>query len=150
MLSVSAEDVMRAWDSSIRVIWLLVTFSTAAPEFLAARLHAERLQERIRPLIEAHEGQVAVSVKHLEKNEKFSWRADEPMPTASLIKLAVMIETYHQADLGKIDLGKRVTLRDADKVPGSGILTSHFSDGASFALRDAIRLMIALSDNTAT
>jgi beta-lactamase class A len=43
-----------------------------------------------------------------------------------------------------------VTLHDADKVPGSGILTDHFSDGATFSLRDAVRLMIVFSDNTAT
>jgi beta-lactamase class A len=35
-------------------------------------------------------------------------------------------------------------------VPGSGVLTYHFSDGATIRLRDAVRLMIAYSDNTAT
>ena len=35
-------------------------------------------------------------------------------------------------------------------MPGSGILTAHFSDGATFPLRDAVHLMIVYSDNTAT
>src|SRR5262249_13616911 len=35
-------------------------------------------------------------------------------------------------------------------VPGSGVLTDHFTPGATFCLRDAVRLMIAVSDNTAT
>ncbi len=108
------------------------------------------LEERLKPLITAHEGQVAVAVKHLEKGETFVHRADEPMPTASLIKFAVMIETYRQAEQGQVDLAKHVVLRDEDKVPGSGILTGHFSAGAAFPLRDAVRLMIAFSDNTAT
>src|SRR5438270_3453667 len=43
-----------------------------------------------------------------------------------------------------------VTLKDADKVPGTGILTYRFSEGATFSLRDAVRLMIVYSDNTAT
>jgi beta-lactamase class A len=51
---------------------------------------------------------------------------------------------------GKVKLSDLVTLREKDKVPGSGILTTHFSDGATFPLRDAVRLMIAYSDNTAT
>ncbi len=72
------------------------------------------------------------------------------MPTASLIKVAVMVEAYQQALEGRLSLTDRVTLHDADKVPGSGILTDHFSDGANFSLRDTIRLMIAFSDNTAT
>ena len=61
-----------------------------------------------------------------------------------------MIETYRQAAAGLVDLDAMVTLRDADKVPGSGILTPHFSAGAQMPLRDAVRLMIAYSDNTAT
>lgn len=113
-------------------------------------LSAETLERQLKPLIDAHQGQVAVAVKHLEKGEAFAYRADEPMPTASLIKFPVMIEVYRQAGLGQIDLARQVVLRDGDKVPGSGILTAHFSGGAAFPLRDAVRLMIAFSDNTAT
>jgi beta-lactamase class A len=51
---------------------------------------------------------------------------------------------------GKIKLEDFVTLKNDDKVPGSGILTYHFSAGASFPLRDAVRLMMVYSDNTAT
>src|SRR5437763_1897867 len=72
------------------------------------------------------------------------------MEIASLIKLAVMVEAYLQADEGKLRLTDKVTLHQADKVPGTGLLTYHFSEGASLPLRDAVRLMIAFSDNTAT
>ncbi len=108
------------------------------------------LEARLAPLAKAHKGTVAVAVKHLLTGETYALNADEPMPTASLIKLAVMVEVYQQALEGKVQLTDRVTLRGADKVPGSGILTDHFSDGASFSLRDAVRLMIVYSDNTAT
>src|SRR5262245_16530429 len=72
------------------------------------------------------------------------------MPTASLIKLPIMVEAYRQVSEDKISLTDQVTFKDEDKTPGSGILSTHFSSGASFTLRDAIRLMIAYSDNTAT
>ena len=104
----------------------------------------------IDPIIRVHKGKVAVAVKNLRTGECFRYRADEVMPTASLIKFPVMIEVYRQAAAGKIDLDARLTLRNEDKVPGSGVLTSHFSAGTSFPLRDAVRLMIAFSDNTAT
>ncbi|MBC7817499.1 MAG: serine hydrolase [Planctomycetaceae bacterium] len=108
------------------------------------------LDARLRPLIDAHKGDVAIAVKHLKTNETFQHRADEPMPTASLIKLPVMVEVYQQAHDDKLKLADAITLRKEDKVPGSGILTAHFSEGASFPLVDAVRLMIAFSDNTAT
>jgi len=118
--------------------------------FLAQPVAGQSLSERLMPLISAHEGDVAVAVKHLKTGESFSHKADEPMPTASLIKLPVMVEAYRQASEGKIDLATKVTFEDDDKTPGSGILSTQFSSGATFTLRDAIRLMIAYSDNSAT
>jgi beta-lactamase class A len=108
------------------------------------------LDGRLGRLATTHKGKVAIAVKHLVTGESYVLNADEPMPTASLIKVAVMVETYEQALEGKVRLTDMVTLHDADKVPGSGILTDHFSDGTTFSLRDAVRLMIAVSDNTAT
>ena len=102
------------------------------------------------PKIDAHRGKVAVAVKHLGTGESFAYHQTEVMPTASLIKLPVMIEAYRQAAARKVDLSAVVVLKETDKVPGSGVLTSHFSAGARFTLRDAVRLMIAFSDNTAT
>lgn len=125
---------------------LLVTCLGLAPRVLTA----DDLSTRLRPLIESHKGEVAIAVKHLQSGESFTHRADAPMPTASLIKLPIMVEVYQQAHDGKLKLNDPITLTDADKVPGSGILTTHFSAGATFPLVDAVRLMIAFSDNTAT
>ena len=108
------------------------------------------LAARVLPLIKAHHGKVAVAVKHLDNGETFLHDADEEMPTASLIKFMIMLEVYLQVSEGKVKLTDMVTLRKADMVPGSGILTYHFSDGATFSLRDATRLMMVYSDNTAT
>jgi len=110
----------------------------------------ESLESRLTPLIQAHKGKVAVTVKNLKTGESFAYHADEPMPTASLIKFPIMIEAYRQAAEKKVDLDAPVTLKKEDKVPGSGILTTHFSEGATFPLRDAVHLMIVYSDNTAT
>jgi beta-lactamase class A len=108
------------------------------------------LATRLAPLLAAHKGRVAVGVKHLATGESFYHDADRVMPTASLIKVAVLVETYLQAGEGKLSLRDRVTLRNADKVPGSGLLTYHFEEGTTLSLHNALRLMIAVSDNTAT
>jgi beta-lactamase class A len=117
---------------------------------LAQPASAADLEARISPLVKDHKGKVAVAVKHLKTGESFYLHADDAMPTASLIKLPIMVETYWQAKEEKVKLGTQLTLKKDDKVPGSGILTSHFSDGATFPLKDAVRLMIVFSDNTAT
>ncbi|HVJ84329.1 MAG TPA: serine hydrolase [Caulifigura sp.] len=116
----------------------------------AAEAQSDRWKDRIRELAAAHQGQVAVAVKHVKSGETFFLNEKEPMPTASLIKLSVMIEAYRQSEAGKVDLEKLVTLKEEDKVPGSGILTQHFTAGMQLSVRDAIRLMMAYSDNTGT
>ncbi len=108
------------------------------------------LEKAILPIAEAHKGKIAVAVKNFATGESYQLRGDEVMPTASLIKLGVMIEAYQQGEDKKVKLEQALTLKAEDKVPGAGILTLHFSDGATFPLKDAIRLMMVYSDNTAT
>ncbi len=132
---------------SVRMGLSAVLFFSLCPVCLCGE---HSLEDRLAPLAKDHKGKVALAVKNLETGESYYFNADEVMPTASLIKIAVLIDLYQQAQEGKLKLTDRVVLRAADKVPGSGILTEHFSDGAEFSLRDAARLMIAFSDNTAT
>ncbi len=131
--------------SSRRTLCLVLLLSLPALESRAGELKEELL-----PRLKSHRGKVAVAVKHLTQGERFDFQSEEPMPTASLIKLPVLIEAYQQVEAGKLDLHAKITLKEEDKVPGSGILTTHFSSGLQLSLKDAIRLMIAYSDNTAT
>ena len=108
------------------------------------------MHEQLTTIIKVHKGKVGFAYKNLATGEHWEHDATEVMETASLIKLAVMIEAYRQADAKKLDLAKVVTLTKEDKVQGAGILTQHFSDGTTLALKDLIRLMIVYSDNTAT
>lgn len=111
---------------------------------------ASGLADQVRPYIESHRGTVCVAIKHLETGETFLHDADRVVPTASLIKFPIMVEAYRQVSVGDLELDAVLTLDDSDRVPGSGILSKHFSNGAKLSLRDAIQLMIAYSDNTAT
>src|SRR5438552_1440912 len=88
---------------------------------------AADLEEKLASLADAHQGKVAIAIKRLKTGESYYLNADDPRTTASLIKLPVMIEAYTQAAEGKIKLSDAVTLRKEDMVPGSGILTNHFS-----------------------
>ncbi len=117
---------------------------------LVSQTRAAELGGNITWRLKTHRGKVAVAVKHLTTGESYEYESDTPMPTASLIKLPILIEVYRQAAKGKVDLNALVTLREEDKVPGSGVLTPHFSAGTKLPLKDAVRLMIAYSDNTAT
>jgi beta-lactamase class A len=73
--------------------------------------------------------------------------ADEPFPSASVIKVPLAMALYADAAAGRIDLAERVPV--GDRVDGSGVLRD-LRDIAPLSLRDLAALMIGLSDNTAT
>ena len=76
-------------------------------------------------------------------------RQSEVFPSASTIKIAIMIELYRQIDAGTLRLDEVYALTDADKVPGSGVL-QHLHAGLALTLADICYLMISISDNPAT
>ena len=121
--------------------------------FLLALCNAgwsQTLEEKLQPLLDKHAGKVSVAIKHLTTGEEYLYRADEVVPTASLIKFPIMVEYYRQLEKNELESGLMVKLADEDKVPGSGILTEHFQSGTVLPLETVVHLMIAYSDNTAT
>ncbi len=142
----------RMFRSRLAGLFLVIAFGCYNADLAAQQppVPSPKLVESLRALITNHRGEVAVAIRNLQNGESFEHRGSEVMPTASLIKFPVMIEAYRQASVGKVCIDQPIKLTESDKVPGSGILTTHFSAGAQLSLRDAIRLMIAHSDNTAT
>jgi beta-lactamase class A len=107
------------------------------------------LQEAVSKPASGLKGILGVSVKHLGTGESASLNGDALFPTASVFKVPVIVEFYRQVEKGKLSLDQRVTLREVDKVPGSGIL-KELSEGLEVSLRDLLSLMMIVSDNTAT
>ena len=115
---------------------------------VAAQDHSA-VEERIRGFAADFGGRVGVAAKNLVTGEEIRVNGDSLFPTASVIKLPVLVELFYllrqQPDLG----GKPIRLLDSLKKPGSGIL-QYLHGGQSLNLIDVATLMIILSDNTAT
>lgn len=110
---------------------------------------AETLQEKVQAAIAGFPGTVSVFAKNLDSGATYALRSDERVRTASTIKLPILVATFAAVAEGKVKWTDLSTLRDADKISGSGVLTE-FSDGVRLPLADLAHLMIVLSDNTAT
>jgi beta-lactamase class A len=107
------------------------------------------LDTQIHNAIQNFPGQVTLYAKNLNTGATYSIRPDDPVPTASTIKLPIMVELFAEAAEGKLDWNQKIELKEQDKVPGSGIL-NEFSAGDTFPIRDLMHVMIVMSDNTAT
>jgi beta-lactamase class A len=107
------------------------------------------LDNQVKPLVASFKGKVSLFAKNLDTGETYAFNPDERVRTASTIKIAVMIEAFARVDKGDLKWTDEVVLTKEKKVSGSGIL-GELSDGLRLTLRDAVNLMMILSDNTAT
>ncbi len=96
------------------------------------------------------DGVLAVAILDLSTGQKYLLHADEVMPTASSIKIAILAELYRQAQQGKLKLTDFYTLQSSDLVGGSGISSVLTPGMTRLTLRDVAGLMISVSDNSAT
>lgn len=94
-------------------------------------------------------GRLGVMLHDLNNGETFSHCPDERVPTASVIKLPMVIHAALLAHEGNLNWDERLTLRESDKVGGYGILRD-LTAGQTFSIRDLCQLTIVLSDNTTT
>jgi beta-lactamase class A len=107
------------------------------------------LHRTLDSLAAAHRGIVGYSIHNVDTGERFERRGDEPFPTASLIKVPILVTLFDFVEKRDISLDDRIVVSKIDKVPGSGTL-QFMHDGIEITVRDAAWLMTAISDNTAT
>lgn len=107
------------------------------------------LVETIDRLAEECGGAVAVAAVHLPSGRRVEREAGRSFPSASVIKVPILAALHAEAAAGRLSWEERVTLREEVKVPGSGVLRE-LHVGMELTLEDLARLMIVVSDNTAT
>jgi beta-lactamase class A len=116
---------------------------------VAPRTDTAALRRTLDSLADAHRGVVGYSVRNIDTGERLERRGDEPFPTASLIKVPILVTVHALVDSGRLSLDDRIHVLKVDKVPGSGVL-QFFHDGIDITVGDAAWFMITVSDNTAT
>ena len=115
----------------------------------AASLSAQDLDAAVRARAAKTPGTLSVYAKNLDTGAVYSLRGDAKVRTASTIKLPIMVECFKAVADGRVRWDTVLPLKEADVVSGSGVLFE-FTPNAPIYLRDAMHLMIVVSDNTAT
>lgn len=113
------------------------------------RADTAKLHHALDSLAAAHHGIVGYAIRNVDTGEQLSLRGDETFSTASLIKVPILVTAYDLAEKGQLDLDGPVSMLGIDQVPGSGVL-QFMHPGLQLSMLDAAKLMIILSDNTAT
>ena len=118
--------------------------STAAPPPTDTAL-AQQIQARIA----GFGGNVGVYVRQLETGREVAIRADEVFPTASMIKVPLLVALYDRAERGLLHLDSAYVFQDSMRYADFD-LSGKLREGQKLSLRELAFLMIGLSDNTAS
>jgi beta-lactamase class A len=133
----------------LSAVLALVLAVLSLPGPAAAQTDTAGLRRRLEETIRPYEGVAGVSLQNLATGEALSIRGDEKFPTASLIKVSILVGLLDEVRRGTIRLDDPITMIARDQVGGSGVL-QHLHGGLQLTVLDAARLMIIISDNTAT
>lgn len=107
-----------------------------------------KLQKLLEKETSGFGGQIGVYVENLKTGQFAAVNADTIFPTASMIKIPIMIGTFSHILNGKLKYEEVLTYKDSLKYD-DGIVGS-FRDSTKIPVSELIYLMESLSDNTAS
>ncbi len=128
------------------LIWLpVLLFGFSA----AAQRTDKKLQREVQQLVQDFHGNIGVYAHDLNKNKSIAINADSIFPTASMIKIPILIGVMDKLNKGDLQYHQVLTYRDSLLYAGIDILGS-FKDTEKIELSKVMMLMLTMSDNTAS
>lgn len=117
------------------------------------QLHAQttdkKLFKKINEEIAGFNGDIGVYVKNLRTGKTITINADTIFPTASIVKVPIMIGIVQKLFSDELTYDSAFTYKDSLLYSGVDILGS-FKSGERIALKKLVMLMLTTSDNTAS
>jgi len=107
-------------------------------------------EQEIRHLVDQFEGDVGVYVADLKRGEILSINADTLFPTASTIKLPIMIGVFDKIEKKELNYAQMLSYNgEHDDTWGSDLI-NQLEQGSDVELSRLIHLMMSTSNNTAS
>jgi beta-lactamase class A len=135
---------------AVVLLSLLLPFTGTASAQTSAPDRPDRsMQNVVDAYARHHHGKVSLYAKALRTGQTVAIDPDVPVNTASVIKLAIMLEAMYQVKDHRVSFDDMLRLTKEDQVSGSGVLLL-FHTPADINFETALVMMITQSDNTAT
>jgi beta-lactamase class A len=144
---------MKPWVRAMSVVaWAAVSASASAAERSDIDLRAEvakKFETKLKSIDAKFDGALGAEFVDLTDGQVVALNAGSVYPTASTIKVAVLIELFRQAEAKPGLLAQQRPFTATEHTAASG-MARLIGSGSSLALQDIAKLMINLSENTAT
>lgn len=129
---------------------ILISFLLLSPGFAAPKID-KKLTEKLTQLIAGFDGEVGIYVRHLKKNKLVEIQADTLFPTASMIKVPILLKVFDKIDAGELKYDEKLAwYADSINYPYDGSILWSYQEGKTITLNELVSLMITYSDNHAS
>jgi beta-lactamase class A len=119
------------------------------PAMASAQKTDKKLQQQIEALVKDFKGDIGIYIHDLKHNKIVSINADTIFPTASIVKVSIMVGIMDKIEKGELQYHQPLIYKDSLLYAGEDILGS-FKDGEKIELSKVMMLMLTTSDNTAS
>lgn len=109
----------------------------------------KKLQQQLDIITAGFKGDVGIYVKDLQTGKMASINADSIFPTASMVKVPILIGIMDKLNKGELKYHQELTYKDSLFYAGSDLLAS-LKHNEKVELSKVIMLMLTTSDNTAS
>ncbi len=120
-----------------------------SPLLMAAQRTDKKLEANIKAAITGFNGDIGIYIKDLRTGKTVAINADSIFPTASIVKVPIMVGIIDKMELQQLKYDQLLTYRDSLLYAGEDILGS-FKDSEKITLKKVMMLMLTTSDNTAS
>lgn len=126
-----------------------IIFAKASPIVKKTDKSETALVDSIKSYTEKQTGIYSVYIYDLTKKKGFGFNETTIFTAASVIKLPILATLYYEAQQGKIDLDRRITIQTKDiQDYGTGVIR-YEGPGGVYSLKSLAQILIEKSDNTA-
>lgn len=128
----------------ISFVFIMISPSTAFCQYKTDK----KLEKKLQVVLDSFHGTAGIYVRNLKTGKEVAINADTIFPTASIIKVPILVGIFNKIDSGDFTYHQPLMYRDSMAHGGSGLM-QFFKDSSETVLNVAITLMLSHSDNTA-
>ncbi|MBL7738156.1 MAG: serine hydrolase [Chitinophagaceae bacterium] len=128
---------------------ILLAFSLVICLSAISQKTDKELHQQIKEAITGFNGDIGIYIKNLRTGKIVSINADTVFPTASIVKVPILIGVMDRIEKGELKYDQILEYKDSLLYAGVDILGS-FKNGEKIALKKILMLMLTTSDNTAS
>jgi len=127
----------------------ILTLSAVLLADCASQPDIRTLEADLQTLVDSFDGRAGIFVRRLDSGVEIAINADSLFPTASMVKVPILLKTFDLIDRGELAYQQEMIYMDSLYYSDED-LAGNLKDSAKVKLSALVMLMLTMSDNTAS